>query len=164
MNWEAIGAIGEVVGAAGVIISLLYLALQIRGDARAKRAETVHQQSEAFRDFLHIVATNREVADIYVRGIRDFGSLNDEELARFSSHLGFLFRVYEENFYQWEQGTLDAHVWHGLASPVDDILAYPGVREWWATREHWFSQPFREFIRAKLAEPQTPKMYRELEG
>ena len=38
MNWEAIGAVGEAVGAAGVIISLLYLAVRIRGDARARRA------------------------------------------------------------------------------------------------------------------------------
>jgi hypothetical protein len=30
MNWEAIGAIGEVVGAAGVVATLLYLAVQVR--------------------------------------------------------------------------------------------------------------------------------------
>ena len=161
MDWEAIGAVGELLGAAGVIVSLLYLAIQIRGDARAKRAETVHEQSEAFRNFLHIIATNREVADIYVRGIRDFGSLHDDELARFSSLLGFLFRVYEENFFQWREGILDDHVWHGLESPVDDILAYSGVSAWWATRDHWFSGPFREFVQAKLAAPKTPNLYRE---
>ena len=35
MNWEAIGAIGEVVGATAVFISLLYLALQIRNSRRS---------------------------------------------------------------------------------------------------------------------------------
>ncbi len=34
MNWEAIGAIGEVLGAAGVIITLAYLAVQIRQNSR----------------------------------------------------------------------------------------------------------------------------------
>jgi hypothetical protein len=58
LHWDAIGAVGEVIGAAGVIISLLYLAVQIRGDVRAKRAATVHDQSAAFRDLLQMLATD----------------------------------------------------------------------------------------------------------
>ncbi len=40
MNWDAIGAIGEVVGAVGVIVSLLYLALQIRQNSNVVRSAT----------------------------------------------------------------------------------------------------------------------------
>ncbi len=35
LNWDAIGAIGEVVGAFAVFLSLLYLALQIRNSRRS---------------------------------------------------------------------------------------------------------------------------------
>ena len=31
MNWEAIGALGEMIGAVAVVVSLVYLAVQIRG-------------------------------------------------------------------------------------------------------------------------------------
>ena len=64
MNWEAIGAVGEVPGATGVIISLLNLAVQIRGDARAKRVAAVHDQSTAYRDFLKTMATNQELSAV----------------------------------------------------------------------------------------------------
>ncbi len=161
MNWEAIGAVGEVAGAAGVILSLLYLAVQIRGDAKAKRAATVHEQSEAYRSFLQMLATDRELATLYLQGIRDFGSLDDSDVVRFSSALGFLFRVSEENFFQWKEGDLDAHLWRGYESPIEDILAYPGAREWWSTRSHWYSAPFGEFIQSKIALSSTPSMYRE---
>ena len=40
MNWEAIGAVGEVAGAIGVIATLLYLAAQIRQNTRAMRGAT----------------------------------------------------------------------------------------------------------------------------
>ena len=33
MSWEAIGAVGELLGAAGVITSLIYLVLQVRADS-----------------------------------------------------------------------------------------------------------------------------------
>ena len=162
MNWEAIGAVGEIVGAFGVIVSLLYLAVQIRGDARAKRAATVHEQSEAVRSFLQMIATDQELGAIYLRGLRDFQSLEDWDHVRFSSHLGFLFRVFEENFFQWDEGNLDAHLWRGFESPIIDMLAYPGVREWSSTRSHWYSMPFGEFIQTKMSMSGAPSMYGEM--
>ena len=42
MNWEALGAIGEVLGAVGVIVTLVYLALQVRQNTRHVRAQMGH--------------------------------------------------------------------------------------------------------------------------
>ena len=39
MNWEAIGAIGEITGATGVIISVAYLAIQIRKNTASLNAD-----------------------------------------------------------------------------------------------------------------------------
>ena len=39
MNWEAIAAIGEVVGATAVVVSLVYLATQVLVSNRLARAE-----------------------------------------------------------------------------------------------------------------------------
>jgi hypothetical protein len=161
MNWEAIGAVGEVLGAAGVIVSLLYLAVQIRADAKAKRAASMHDQSDAYRDFLHTMATDEDLAEIYLRGIRDFSSVTEGDLVRFGSALGFLFRVFDEAYFHWQEGNLDAHTWNGFESPMGDMLAYPGVRDWWSTRAHWYSEPFRELIRAKVADAGAPGLYRE---
>jgi hypothetical protein len=161
VNWDAIGAVGEVLGAAGVIISLLYLAVQIRGDARAKRASAVHEQSGAYRDFLQTLANDGELADIYLRGVRDFDSVKDADLIRFSSALGFLFRVFDEAFFQWKEGHLDPHVWLGFESPIADMVAYPGVRDWWAGRSHWYSIPFQEFIQSKIVAAEAPALYGE---
>ena len=164
MDWDALNAAAGAVSAVGVMGSLIYLALQIRGDARARRAATMVEQSGAFRTFLQILATQGEVADIYVRGIRDFSALEVAEQPRFSALMGYLFRVYEEHLLQWREGLLDAHVWHGLESPVDDILAYPGVQAWWATRSNWYSADFKTFILAKIAAAKSPTMYGEQSG
>jgi hypothetical protein len=161
VNWEAIGAVGEVLGAAGVIISLLYLAVQIRGDARAKRASAVHEQSDAYRDFLRMMASDKELAAIYLCGLRDFGAIKDAELVRFGSALGCLFRVFEEAFFQRKEGHLDEQLWNGFEAPMADMLAYPGAREWWSTRSHWYSKPFQELIASKISESGAPALYGE---
>ena len=49
MNWDAAGAIGEIVGAFAVVMSLIYLASKIRIQNREARISSVHDITEAFR-------------------------------------------------------------------------------------------------------------------
>jgi hypothetical protein len=42
MNWEALGAIGEIVGTVAVVVTLGYLAVQIRQNTRTMRAPSNH--------------------------------------------------------------------------------------------------------------------------
>lgn len=42
MNWEAAGAIGEMVGSAAVLVTLIYLAIQVRQNTRHVRAQMGH--------------------------------------------------------------------------------------------------------------------------
>ena len=51
MNREAIGLIGEIVGAAGVIFTLAFLALQIRQNTSSVRAQSEIGMSFKIADF-----------------------------------------------------------------------------------------------------------------
>jgi hypothetical protein len=164
MNWDAIGAVGEAVGAAGVIISLLYLAVQIRGDARAKRAATIHEQSVAFRDVLLSIADNPSLADLFLRGLNDFSSLTGDELPRFSALFSHGCRTWEDQFFQWSEGHFDLRVWHGIDASIADLFSMPGLQAWWKTRSHWYSEQFRDYIEKKIAQQRAPTMYGESVG
>jgi heme/copper-type cytochrome/quinol oxidase subunit 1 len=48
MNWEMISAVGQMLGAVGVIISIIYLAAQIRNQKQGKPARS----DECFDDAL----------------------------------------------------------------------------------------------------------------
>ena len=49
MNWEAIGSIAEILGALGVIASLLYLSVQVRQSTQATRLAMSHSVASAVR-------------------------------------------------------------------------------------------------------------------
>ena len=61
MNWEAIGAIGEILGAAGVIVTVGYLAFQIRQNNRHLAHEAQRSRAQAVRDNMRALADNAEV-------------------------------------------------------------------------------------------------------
>ena len=92
MNWEAISAIGQIVGALAVVISLIYLAREIRSNARSARLASV----DTLNRWLGELVEHPHLSELYYRGIHDFESLKGADLVRFSSLMGQLFHIYGE--------------------------------------------------------------------
>ncbi len=65
MNWDAIGAIGEIVGALAVVVTLAYLALQIRASTKESEANAFTVTGAQFNVTLsHLM----EHADVWAKG------------------------------------------------------------------------------------------------
>lgn len=78
MDWNAIGAVGEVIGAAGVIFSLIYLATQIRSSAKQANADTIYNLQIGQSDIMEAFASNPELAKLLAK-IRCGDSLEAHE-------------------------------------------------------------------------------------
>jgi len=145
MNWDAIGAIGEIVGAAGVVVSLVYLAAQIRNQNRESRLAAMHEISSGFR-----VATSKlldsGLTGIFVKAIEDFESLTDEERLKLIVGVTAIFRAWEEAFIQHDIGHLDDRAWKPMLSYYTFILSAPSARRVWEMRKEHFDDRFREFV------------------
>src|SRR3954451_22793865 len=70
MNWDAISAIGQIVGAFGVIVSVIYLAQQVRSNARQTRLASMRMLSEAFNQWLYGLAGNPQIGELSSRHAR----------------------------------------------------------------------------------------------
>jgi hypothetical protein len=79
MNWEAIGAIGEVVGAFAVFLSLLYLAIQIRNSRRSDQLAAAAGAASAVDEWIGQIVRDGELYDLYRRGLTDYESLSRSE-------------------------------------------------------------------------------------
>ena len=161
VNWEAVSAIGQVVGAIAVVISLLYLATEVRSNARETRLASMRSLSDAINQYFKTCAEDADLAELWFRGIYDFQSIKGASLMRFSSLMDYLFRIYEDMYYQRLEGHLDPRVWGGFEAMMGDFIAYPGIQAWWRSRSHWFSDHFQEFIAKRQAAAGDPSLYRE---
>ena len=62
MNWEAIGAVGEVAGAIGVIVTLAFLATQIRQNTTVAKATTRRTLADGMQRLGSYADENDEIA------------------------------------------------------------------------------------------------------
>jgi hypothetical protein len=132
VNWEAISAIGQIVGAFAVVISLIYVAREIRSNARTARFASMDNINRWLRE----VAEHPHLAELYYRGIHDFESLQNGDLVGFSMLMDQIFYIYQEMYYQQLEGHLDPRLWAMTEVPMREINAYPGVQAWWRSRSH----------------------------
>jgi hypothetical protein len=58
VNWEAVGALGEWIGAFGVVISIVFLAQQVRSNTRALKARAAYDAGIGWAELNEELAQN----------------------------------------------------------------------------------------------------------
>jgi len=153
MNWDALGAVGEIVGAAGVIVSLLYLASQVRSNSRQLRHSSAQAVLEKLNSLIGHLAFTPGAGDIWTRGLSGLDSLrDDEEIVRFSSMMLQAFWAYEEVLHYRTAGLIEDWAWAHAKAPVEHFMRTPGFQQWWALRQDWFGPEFRAHIGGAMPE------------
>lgn len=145
MNWEAIGAVGEIVGAAAVVATLAYLASQIRVQIREARVASVHELLEGFRDIM-VSLEDPSKAEVWVEGILGLERLSGAQRLQFFALFQHTMRLLEEAYFQYQEQRFDSRVWTGFATQLEDIMATKGFQDVWALRQHTYSEDFRELV------------------
>ena len=79
MNWEAVGAVGEILGAAGVIATLGYLALQLRQNTRQTQASVANASAIALQGIRRSVYKSAEVTGIWLTGMSHPDELSEHD-------------------------------------------------------------------------------------
>ena len=161
VNWEAISAIGQIVGALAVVISLIYLAREVRSNARATRDASERSMSDRISLIIRQLSSRSEIRELYYRGIHDYESLEGADLVGFGVFMLEMFRSNEELYYQLLEGKLDPRLWSGSEAALRDINAYPGVQAWWRLRSHWFSAEYAKHINQLQKTAGPPTLFRE---
>ncbi|MDJ0790248.1 MAG: hypothetical protein QNK05_25935 [Myxococcota bacterium] len=145
MSWEAAGAIGEIVGAAAVVVSLVYLASQIRTQNREARAASVHQVMHEYAEAISRLH-DPEMAEIWVRAHEDFDSLSPPQRLRFIIYLMVAVRSFEDAYFQWREGRLEDDVWRALLAPLRDVKSTEAFGRFWELRRHQVRPEFADYL------------------
>ncbi len=153
MDWVAIQAIAETVGAIGVIVSIGYLAVQIRQNTRSVRAaasEDLVLDWNAAAEFMKTPWGAR----VYNLGASPdtIGQLTPDERVSLRILALQLLRVYEQAFYQYKAGMLDQRIWQGWVTQIQFTYALAWFGPSWPARRALVDEEFARFIESLVPE------------
>ena len=153
MTIQDLGSIGEFVAAIATLITLLYLAIQIRQNTRSVRSSTYQAVLDSSNRMNQLLG-EPDLQRIYRLGRKDPKQLNEEDLIRFQWLLGQLLNLYEGLFLQHQQGAIDDDFFLNRFATFHHIICQPGPRaQWEASGRRYYSLSFVRRVDELLAAP-----------
>jgi len=149
----------EIVGVVAVLVSLLFVGLELRQNSDLLRITATQTLAAEYGDALEVMAYEGEAACVYARGINGLDNLNEVQRLRFFVQMFLIFRSAEQLHFYSMEGMVEDHVWRGFERQLLEVANLPGVQEWWAHRNSWFSDMFQEYISAVMASGPVAKPY-----
>lgn len=145
MNWEAIGAVADTVSAVAVVVSLLYVAMQIRHNTNQMRVAAHEGANRDLRQLIREISTSG-LTEVFVLGLEDPDSLDDRQKLDFAFLIYDLFKAFENVHYHYLHGTLGEDAWQGWRRFIEQYATAPGAQRYWSVRRDIFTSDFRELI------------------
>ena len=144
MNWDAIGALAELAGAVAVIITLVYLAVQIRQSSslvaqnnKLLDVSVANSIRDAQNELSRILACDQTVAKVFWKGLADRSSLSDGEKQQFDSLMYLQFSAAQQGLAVESEETMISLRW---------TLGNAGARHWWEEYKSLFKTPMQKLV------------------
>ena len=147
MNWEAIGAIGEIVGAIAVVLTLFYLARQIRDSSRLARAEMTKDVYLSSVEAIKEIASNDRMAAIWA-DMRDFP--DDDAARRYAFYQAF-FRLYELQFNLARRGLVEPGIETSYELVIRMFSQTRHFAAYWDVARNQFHEDFALYVDEQIA-------------
>jgi hypothetical protein len=153
---EVLGNIGDLVGAVAVVLSLIYLAIQIRRNTEALQLSASESISRSVADINRILIESAEMNEIYLRGASDPSSLTQGENNRFNALVNILVYGWQRNYYSHKLNTLDSEIWDAQCKTIEHALRQPGYRNQWNNVSPYLGRSFSAFVNQRLVGSNAP--------
>ena len=144
MNWETAGAVGEILAAIVVAITLIYLAIQTRLNKKAMESSAFSSIMQSWYNNHQLMIQSEEVALLHEKGQRDPNSLTKGEKLRFFMIVRVSVNAYSAMFQQYRSGQIDKQTWESVA--FDIYVSQQGVRKYLNDQVHVYEQDFIEYV------------------
>lgn len=145
MNWDALGAIGEVLGAAAVVATLLYVSREIRQNSRSLEMSALRDTTAQWNHWSAMLAGSSDLAEIVAKGNREFGSLSDSESLRYGAYAQSFFDNVESYRTLATELKIDKDL-QVLESIVARRIRLRGFACWWADNTADYDDDFVRWV------------------
>ena len=153
MNWtiQDLGSAGELIAAVATVLTLAYLAIQIRHSTTQTRNQGHTDVTDSYNTLVSQLLADNDLFKIIIKGCQEWASIQPFEQSRF--HLFF-----HQNLNHWrmayqlhKKGALDDDVYNSIEDLHARVLDNAGSRHWWGlVGRSLFEDHFVDRVDSKL--------------
>jgi hypothetical protein len=146
MDLTQLANLGEFIGGVAVLVTLIYLALQIRQNTNTTNASADLEAAKLMANWHARVSDNAALADLWDGAAADSQDMNEDERRRFLWFIAEYFFIAEGLWRQNRRGLLSNDSWLPHTWLLHTLVRNPTVKGWWDARMSPLSLEFRAYV------------------
>ena len=153
-----IAHLAEIVGALAVVVSLVYVGIQVNDSVGASRSASVNDANVALQSWYQELGTNQQASALFYRGLMSGEALPATEEFQFLMTFHAVFLAFQNSYWLTEEGTLDPELLESLTAAILGVKDTPGMRRYWRQRKSYLNASFAEYVERLLDRETNPSM------
>jgi hypothetical protein len=156
MSLDALGNIGDFVGGLGVVVTLIYLAVQIRQNTATVRASGSASHNDGFNRVFLLFSQDKDARDVYFRGLADYDSLSAEQQVNFDLIVIYVLQSIHGSFYLHRERAISDDAWQDAQFWLTSVTSQPGFHAMWKVWRPRIPPGLRKFVDDSLNSATPP--------
>lgn len=136
----------QVVSSIGVIVSLIFVALQIKKNTNSQKGLTYQNLINSWNTYLISIMENDRLLEIRKKGMFNYNELDELSIELFHKMCEFELGFHENMIYQGIYGHINESMTDGWRSGLEDWIKRPGPKTYWRKRKNVFNIELRVYI------------------
>ncbi len=146
MTLNELGSLGEFISGLAVVVTLVYLAVQIRHNTRAVRSSMHQDMIESTLRIAESLSDNENVGRIVLKADEDYDSLTREERIRFEAYAERVFGNFESVFYSYRNSMIEEDLWESWESSYLADISRISMRRFWQEERPQHLRDLMDFV------------------
>ena len=140
---KKIALITEIFGGIAILISLIFVGMQFKENAKATKSANASATMAAVANWYIEIGNNPESSELFYNFMAEPNALTPEQRFQAVMNAHGLFIIFQNSFYLSKEGTLDSEMQNALTSALLGAVDQPGFTFYWEHRKSFFFRDFR---------------------
>ena len=158
MTLEQYAYFAEIVGVIVIVLTFIFLAIQLHQGTRALKAASVQDLQDQTMTVYGMLLENMEV---FMKGMRDPSALSAVERGRFNALLTVSTHALQNAYFKVQSGVYSGRMQEGWWQTMRDNFLSPGYQHYWERRKSMLDPEFREFVEMDVLKREPTPGYAE---
>ncbi|MFC4720968.1 hypothetical protein ACFO5O_01435 [Geojedonia litorea] len=143
---KKIALIVEILGGIAILISLIFVGIQLKDNTKATRSSTATATIGTMTDWYVTMGTNAETSASFWRFLSDPDSMTKDQQLQHIYNLHGLLLTFQNSYYLALEGTLDERIPESLNQVIAGVKDQPGFLLYWNARKSIFFKEYRDYV------------------
>ena len=139
-------SIAEVVGALAIVVSLIYVGIQVNESSRAVRSAAANDANVSMQSWYLEIGSNQQTSKLWLEAMLSEEPLPRDEEFQFLMMTHSAFLAFQNSYFLAEEGTIDEELREAITVAVIGVKDLPGMKRYWRQRRGYLHSGFAEYV------------------